>query len=411
MKNQRCRKRNKNDRRGWATRVVLAVALALFLWVYINGSSINLISRDIENIPVTITNEESLTAKGLVLEDQESYYVNLRVRGTENNINNLDTSLISASVDLSDVKTNGTITPSIVIQGLPNTVILDEIRPKTLKLSIDKIGNRRQKVAVNTSGTPANGLSVLSASTSDMVKINGSRSDLGKIDELVATADVNGITNDTSTFLRVKAYDEKGKELENVRCEPASVLVHIQVGTTKKVKVKAPKISGTPEDGYQVTDVSVTPATVLLGGDKEALDKITSVTPKNINVSGIKGDKTIESKIILPNGVIAMRGDTRVMVTAKVEALSEKNITTHTIETRNMPQGLSLSKISSNAVNVKIEGTQKELKKISADDVEVWVDLAGKSEGKESVVLYAKTKKGTIENLTPQKVTVTLKQE
>ena len=99
------------------------------------------------------------------------------------------------------------------------------------------------------------------------------------------------------------------------------------------------------------------------------------------------------------------------MVTAKVEALSEKNITTHTIETRNMPQGLSLSKISSNTVNVKIEGTQKELKKISADDVEVWVDLAGKSEGKESVVLYAKTKKGTIENLTPQKVTVTLKQE
>ena len=153
MKNQRCRKRNKNDRRGWATRVVIAVALALFLWVYINGSSINLISRDIENIPVTITNEESLTAKGLVLEDQESYYVNLRVRGTENNINNLDTSLISASVDLSDVKTNGTITPSIVIQGLPNTVILDEIRPKTLRLSIDKIGNRRQKVAVNTSGT------------------------------------------------------------------------------------------------------------------------------------------------------------------------------------------------------------------------------------------------------------------
>ena len=60
---------------------------------------------------------------------------------------------------------------------------------------------------------------------------------------------------------------------------------------------------------------------------------------------------------------------------------------------------------------MKIEGTQKELKKISADDVEVWVDLAGKSEGKESVVLYAKTKKGTIENLTPQKVTVTLKQE
>ena len=91
------------------------------------------------------------------------------------------------------------------------------------------------------------------------VKVNGSRSDLGKIDELVATADVNGITNDTFTFLRVKAYDEKGKELENVRCEPASVLAHIQVGTIKKVKVKAPKISGTPEDGYQVTDVSVTP--------------------------------------------------------------------------------------------------------------------------------------------------------
>jgi YbbR domain-containing protein len=411
MKNQRRRKKNKNDRHGWAARVVIAVALALFLWVYINGSSINLISRDIKNVPVTIINEESLTAKGLVLEDQENYYVNLRVRGTESNINHLDTSLISASADLSDVKTDGIVTPHIVIQGLPNTVILDEIRPKTLKLSIDKISDRRQKVAVNTSGTPAKGLSVIAASTSDTVKVNGSRSDLGKIDELVATADVNGITNDTSIFLRVKAYDEKGKELENVRCEPASVLAHIQVGTTKKVKVKAPKISGTPQDGYEVTDVSVTPTTVLLGGDKKALDKITSVTPQNINVNGIKDDKAVESKINLPDGVIAMKGDIRVMVTAKVEALSEKNIAIHTVEARNVPKGLSVSKISSSTVNVKIEGTQDDLKKISADDISVWVDLADKAEGKESAVLYSKTAKGRIANLTPQKVTVTLKQE
>ncbi len=411
MKNQRRRKKNKNDRSGWAMRVVIAVALALFLWVYINGSSINLISRDIENIPVTIVNEESLTAKGLVFEDQENYYVNLRMRGTENNINNLDTSLISASVDLSDVKTDGTVTPSIVIQGLPNTVILDEIRPKTLKLSIDKISNRRQKVAVNTSGTPAKGLSVIAASTSDTVKVNGSRSDLGKIDELVATADVNGITDDTATFLRVRAYDEKGKELDNVRCEPSSVLARIQVGTTKKVKVKAPKITGTPEDGYEVTDVSVTPGTVLLGGDQEVLDKITSVTPKNINVNGIKGDKAIESKIHLPDGVIAMKGDIRVMVTAKVEALSEKNIAIHTIETRNVPQGLVVSKISSNTVNVKIEGTQDDLKKIAADDISVWMDLTGKAEGKENVALYAKTARGRVASLTPQKVAVTLKQE
>ncbi len=64
-------------------RLLSSAVLAIILWLFINGNSNDIVPQDINAIPVTFTNMETLQEKHLVLEDNRNYYVNLRVQGTD----------------------------------------------------------------------------------------------------------------------------------------------------------------------------------------------------------------------------------------------------------------------------------------------------------------------------------------
>ena len=193
------KKNNKtgSDRTARIVRLIIAACLAVFLWMYINGNDINMITQEINNIPVTLINTEKLSSKGLVLTEQKNYFVNIRVRGSERNVNTLDASQITATVDLAGVKGPGTYTADVVIQGLPNSVILQETQPSELNIKIDSIRHKAHSVTINTSGKPGNNLSVVSATTTDLVRVEGPSDSVNKIKACVATANVQDMTDDT----------------------------------------------------------------------------------------------------------------------------------------------------------------------------------------------------------------------
>lgn len=59
-------KTNKNPRREKVFRICIAITLAIVLWVYVNGTSIDLVTQDLKDIPVTLTNTDTLKENGLV---------------------------------------------------------------------------------------------------------------------------------------------------------------------------------------------------------------------------------------------------------------------------------------------------------------------------------------------------------
>ena len=160
-----------SDRTARIVRLIIAACLSVFLWSYINGNDINMITQEINNIPVTLINTEKLTSKGLLLSEQKNYFVNIRVRGSERNVSKLDASQITATADLSGVKGPGTYTADVVLQGLPNSFILQETQPSEIRIKIDSIRHKSHSVTINTSGKPGNHLSVVSATTSEKVRV------------------------------------------------------------------------------------------------------------------------------------------------------------------------------------------------------------------------------------------------
>ena len=405
------KKNNKtgSDRTARIVRLIIAACLAVFLWMYINGNDINMITQEINNIPVTLINTEKLSSKGLVLTEQKNYFVNIRVRGSERNVNTLDASQITATVDLAGVKGPGTYTADVVIQGLPNSVILQETQPSELNIKIDSIRHKAHSVTINTSGKPGNNLSVVSATTTDLVRVEGPSDSVNKIKACVATANVQDMTDDTDVYIPVKAVDKKGNVLSDVECKPSMIKASVKIGTTKRVKIKAPKTTGSVADGYKVAKITVSPKTVLLGGKASDLDSINAVRPSTVDLSGLKISTTVQKKLNLPSNVTNMDGSSNVTVTIKVEALTSKQLMVDDIEQRNVPDDLTVTKMENASVTVKIEGTSSELSTLDSKDLSAWIDFSDAAEGTGSYDIQVTTDKGTIKSVSPSSTSATLK--
>ena len=405
------KKNNKtgSDRTARIVRLIIAACLAVFLWMYINGNDINMITQEINNIPVTLINTEKLSSKGLVLTEQKNYFVNIRVRGSERNVNTLDASQITATVDLAGVKGPGTYTADVVIQGLPNSVILQETQPSELNIKIDSIRHKAHSVTINTSGKPGNNLSVVSATTTDLVRVEGPSDSVNKIKACVATANVQDMTDDTDVYIPVKAVDKKGNVLSDVECKPSMIKASVKIGTTKRVKIRAPKTTGSVADGYKVAKITVSPKTVLLGGKASDLDSINAVRPSTVDLSGLKISTTVQKKLNLPSNVTNMDGSSNVTVTIKVEALTSKQLMIDDIEQRNVPDDLTVTKMENASVTVKIEGTSSELSTLDSKDLSAWIDFSDAAEGTGSYDIQVTTDKGTIKSVSPSSTSATLK--
>lgn len=398
-----------NSSSGKGIRAVIAIFLALFLWFYVNGSSTDLITQDINNIPVSLTNTDTLAAKGLAVDNSTDYYINIKIRGSEKNLESVDPTQITAEIDLSEIKEEGTFSPKITVSGLPYTVAIETMKPEEIQLKIVKITDQEQTVKINTSGKPADDLTVISVESDQKVKLSGSTEDLAKVKSVNATANVQGLKNDSVQFVEVHAVDENGNVLDNVECEPREIKAEITLGVTKTVKVNAPNVVGTVEDGYEVTGVSVSPSTVLIGGKEDVLKDITSVFVSDISVEGASNSITEECSIVFPDNVTDVGEQSKVEVTVSIEPLIEKSYTVDTIEDKNVPSDLTVSKQSSSTVTIKVKGTAKDLEDMNISQISAWVDLSNETEGKVEVPVQVSVPKGTVTSISPKNITVTLK--
>lgn len=398
----------KNPTTDKVIRILLAIFAAIIFWIYVNGSSIDLVSQDIQSVPVTITNLDVLESKGLTIEDQRNYYVNLRLKGTERNLEAMDESEIVAVVDLKDINEAGTYTPDIVIQGMSNSVILDQIKPEKLSITVDDFTEKEFDVSVNTSGKPAGDDVVIQATTNEKVTVNGGTDLLAQIKTISATADVQGLMDDTRQYVGVKAYDANGDEISDLEFSPRAIPVDIVIGKTKTITISPPQTTGDVATGYKVSGVTVSPATALIGGKQDVIDTMATITPENVDVTGATATVSKDVTIQLPDGVYFIDGSDKVTVNVAVEELTEKSFTVDNIETKNLASGLSVSRVQDSSVVVKVQGTTTELNKIKSNEITAWVDLTGKIKGKSDVPIQVKLPAGTLMSISPEKTAITL---
>ena len=270
---------------------------------------------------------------------------------------------------------------------------------KYLELSLEDLMSRRYMISADTSGKVAEGyaLGEVTVTNPNVLNVSGPASLVKKVDKVVATIDVDGMSSNLTDTVIPILYDADGKEVDTTRLTLSNTTVTI---SAKILSVKEVPLvfstSGKPYGEYRVVEISSAPDTVKLKGTSSILNPLVSleIPSSVINVSGAKEDvkTTIDITEYLPEGVeLVNSSDASVTVTVRIEAYASRTyqLSSAGIRVEGLDDNYDLT-FDSPDISVVVSALQEDLEKLKQTDMHATIDVSGLSEGTHQVELILK---------------------
>lgn len=178
---------------------LLAVAIALFLWVVARGSSS--VERGFD-IPVVLQG----VPDDLVVVDQGADVVNVRLQGTRAALRNFDPQRLEYPIDISTSKPGqAAFEVDLSRFEMPRGARVVARSPARIELTFEKRVAKTVKVKPDVEGLPAEGFRIASVQVDPpRVRIAGARSEVLRLAEVATeTIDVSGATAPLEKEVRV----------------------------------------------------------------------------------------------------------------------------------------------------------------------------------------------------------------
>ena len=362
---------------------LLSAVFAVVLWTVIVNIYDPNTSYTFSNITVQLINTQSLTDKDYSYEVVDGGKISVTVSGPKSVVTDLKTSDISATADLSKV-TAFTDYVDIQVQVIKDGQVLNNVeavpRTSALKLSIENRDTKTLSLDVNTTG-----------SSPTYIKVTGPTSLLESVAALSVNIDVSGAKEDISTSADVKMLDEDGNEIVNdaleLSCTKADI--NVDIARMKTVSITA-KTSGTPADGYIITDTILSQASAVITGSDDLLGKVDTITipSQNINADGLSADKTYTFRLsdYVPSG-IKFVSDSSLTVTVKIaqKATKQISLSASEITLNNIQTGFNAQVMQ--GITFTVTGNDNVLSAVSASDVKAGIDLKNLGAGTHNVTV------------------------
>ena len=369
---------------------ILALALALALWIVINSVNDPIKYMTITNVQVKLLNTSMITDQGevyTVLDDTDVVPV-VTVKARRSVIEDLDKDDIYATADIEDMTSLNTVEIKYYSSKYQSDIDDIDGSIENVLLSIESKKTKSFVLQVETSGEVAEGYELDNVSTEqNQVRVSGPESVVSSIASAGATVDISGATGGISTYADVKLYDEDGNTVDtsSLTLNISNVKVTVTVLPLKTVPIEV-ETEGVPADGYVTNGViTLDPDTVQLAGRTSLLASISSIVISGdaVDLTGCTSSlqTTVNIKNYLPEGITLEDSDFdgTIDVTIGIEQAetADINFDLDDIELENIPEGYRV-RISS------VYDGQRTVSESSADR-EIAVTLTGLSSAIDSV--------------------------
>lgn len=382
--------------------IMLALVIAVFLWVYVAQSQ-NPMTEKLFEIPLEYNN---LPANMAVVDKVET--VKVRVQGYNGVVENLDTKDISASVDLTDANI-GQYVAKINI-GLPAGVQLISVSPVDIEVNIQELKSVTVPVEVDTSDVSAeDGYTLMTPSAlTDAVKISGAKDNVAKISKAVVKIPAGVLTDSYNGTLPVSVYDANGNSLDDlltVMPEAVEVVLPVVSDTPSKVAPISASLVGEPAEGYTVSRIVIVPNIVTAFASQYLLDNIDYVQTEAIDITGAKSNVTAKVGLISDDGV---RLDIQDQIDVVVMIEKEATRTFDNVQVKLTNSNTAYRYVlSQEVVSVTVQGPASAVEQLSANNISVEADVAGLESGSKSIKLtYNIAGTCYVQSIRPSSVTV-----
>lgn len=278
----------------------------------------------------------------------------------------------------------GTHTVDIQYAKVPSELSV-YIEPKTIEVEIEERASEEFDVDVdfiNIDQLPEGYELGVPEVNPGKVRITSSRSVIDEIAIVKVYIDVAGLTESINNReVPVNIYDSQGNGL-SVRIEPSSVVVSVPIDNPSKTVPLGVETKGELPEDYSL--VSITPEVdeIEVFAISAILDELESISTEEIDLSEISESGEYEAKVKLGEGMSVAEDTIKVVI----EIEQTRVIEDVTIEIRNDgDQEVSFKEPDVDTMNVTFIGNDEEVKAISTDDIQLFIDIEGLEKGEHKV--------------------------
>jgi YbbR domain-containing protein len=387
----------------------ISVVLALGLWMFVTNE---------ENPDRTDDFPFPLTVEAVNVPENLAVFgpldpVTIRITAPEDTFDDLEIDDFRAVADLSNAISGEAQVPvTVEYTGGRRNVDIEGVTPSSLTVNLQPVVERTFPVEVEVADPPPLGLTVGSIDVNpDEVAVSGPEEAVALVDQVIGEVDLSNVgvaLEEFDTQVELVPRSRQGFTVVGVVLETQTADATIEIGreTFDQAVPVVVETAGTPAAGFRLTDLTVTPLTVVIRGPLDALQDIDSVSTQPINLEDISESFTEVVDLDLPDGVTAAPESVSVEVT-----LEQSNVeATLGVAPRfvNVAPGLTAT-TSTAIVLVTISGPLNLLQDLGPEDVQAVVDVAGLGAGTYTLTVAVQAPEGvTPIRVAPAQITVTL---
>lgn len=387
---------------------LLALGLAFVLW-FIGMNVNNPVTTRSFNRYLTLSHREMLERNNVVILNESqlsAMSIDIGIKATKNELDVLNTKSgsIVASVDLRAIDTSMVLQsdkPVVVSLEVDVDILLPGYErvnriPNSVDVVLDKYVQQTRPVLSYAVGEVKDGYELQQVKGAyETVQISGARSDVDKVQTVRVQVNIQDADANINRVERLVAYDVNDNDITGtVELSVQEMNVHVSLLPYKTIPLAVSTSNiNMPADGYTVTNVEIEPQSIQIVGTAEVLEAMRELTLEGINLRNQSESFSTVLDIrqaLDGTGATLKHGEpTEATVTVKLERRIIKEIQFPIAEIRTVgsPAGASVSILNEGSVAISVLGTETAIAALTADRLNVQLQLYGLDSGDHSVPL------------------------
>jgi YbbR domain-containing protein len=219
---------------------IISFLTALFLWSYVMGIVNPDRTVEYRGINVKETGLDYIEREGFSIVQPSDPKVNVTVSGKRSDLENISSENIIVKADLQGIKEGDTRIPlTYSIEPHTGDVEIVDVNPSSIVISVESIVTETLKIEVEALGDLPEGFTLGNINVlNNYVRVEAPKSQIEKIDRVLAYIDVTDKTNTFTTNSEIVFLDKNDIRLDGIKSDTQKIDIEVPVFKIKSVPVE-----------------------------------------------------------------------------------------------------------------------------------------------------------------------------
>ncbi len=355
---------------------IVSLLFAILFWLYVMDQVNPEMVKQLENIRVEILNTPAVTQSGLVIMNEQEYFVNVSVKGRRNDLFDVTSEDVRITADLSGYG-KGTVSVPLETLTFDGSFVIDDLSQKDIKVFLDKVVEISKPVHLDIVGDTKSGyVKGELLYEPEEILVSGPESIVNNVAMIFGEMKLDGTTADLAKEIPVIPVDNDGNVVGGIELGRDYIRASIGISKLKTLSLNE-RLTGQAANGFEIVKVQINPTAVTVKGSETDVDVLDRLYTMPIDISGIMSTADVEIQLDLPQGISAPYLNVPAIATVYVEAYLTKvfEIPASEIPIRNLSEEFIVTQSDiSGTVVVNMRDIESIMEDVNLDDISLYID-------------------------------------